>query len=84
MSGIGDAVVLISTPVMIVTQYPDEKEQYMSYFVMTMSFGLLSGPIIGSIVYGMYGYAYTFYAFFICIFLSAILAWVEIPQSEEN
>jgi len=74
MSGVGDAIVLICTPVMIVTQYPDKKEKYMGFFVMMCSFGLLIGPIIGAFVYGILGYTYTFYAFFIFLFSSAILA----------
>jgi len=74
MSGVGDAIMLICTPVMIVTQYPDKKEIYMGYFVMMMSQGLLIGPIIGAYVYGILGYSYTFYAFSIFLFLSAILA----------
>jgi len=74
MAGVGDGMILICTPVMIVTQYPDKREKYMGLFVMMLSFGMLIGPIVGAFVYGIIGYAFTFYTFFVFLFISAIIA----------
>ncbi len=81
MQGCGDAVLIIATPVMIVSAFPEKKEEYMGYFVMTLSLGLLFGPVIGSFVYSYLNYAGTFYFFFFCCLLSAWLAQSQIPDS---
>lgn len=81
MQGCGDAVLIIATPVMIVSAFPEKKEEYMGYFVMTLSLGLLFGPVIGSFVYSYLDYAGTFYFFFACCLLSAWLAQSKIPES---
>ncbi len=46
----------------------------MGYFVMMLSLGMLVGPVVGAFVYGILGYAYTFYFFFVCLILSGFLA----------
>ena len=80
MSGIGDAFILICSPSMICTAYPKEKDIYMGYFVMSLSFAMLIGPLIGSIIYSSFGYTGTFYMFALCLFITWIYSIKVIPE----
>ena len=46
--------------------------------------GLMAGPSLGSLIYGQYGYAVTFYFFSIFIFLAIILQLLLIPNSQNK
>ena len=48
---------------MIVSAFPNHKQEYMSYYVMTISLGMLIGPVVGAFVFEFLGYAGTFYFF---------------------
>jgi MFS family permease len=64
ISGFGDGLILISCPAIIYATYPEQANKYMGYFVVTIGFSLLIGPMIGAIVYSYLDYANTFYFFF--------------------
>ncbi len=45
-----------------------------------MGFGMIIGPPMGSIIYGYYGYEWTFVAFGILIFLDLVMCFFLIPN----
>jgi MFS family permease len=43
--------------------YPDHKEALVGYIEAVTGIGLIMGPLIGTLLYSLGGYAFTFYAF---------------------
>jgi MFS family permease len=58
---------------LISTNFPEDKEKYISYIGASMGFGLMIGPPLGSFVFGRFGFAWVFYFFSIWIFIMMIL-----------
>jgi MFS family permease len=81
MQGFGGAIIVITAPTMIVSAFPNHKQEYMSYYVMTISLGMLIGPVVGAFVFEFLGYAGTFYFFSSSSILTAIIAQYYVPKS---
>ena len=81
MQGFGGAIIIITAPTMIVSAFPNKKEEYMSYYVMTISLGMLIGPVVGAFVYEFLGYAGTFYFFSSSSIITAMIAYKFVPAS---
>ena len=43
--------------------YPERKEVLVGYIEAVASIGLISGPLLGSLLYSLGGYTFTFYSF---------------------
>lgn len=81
VQGYGDSLAMATSMSLISTNFPKEKEKYISYIGASMGFGLMIGPPIGSVIYGNFGFAWVFYFFSIWIFLMFIGQIVFIPNS---
>lgn len=66
---------------LISTNFPEDKEKYISYIGASMGFGLMVGPPLGSFIFGNLNFAMVFYFFSIWIFIMMVLQYVFIPSS---
>lgn len=58
---------------LISSNFPAEKEKYISYIGASMGVGLMLGPPLGSVIYAPIGFACVFYFFSIWIFIMILL-----------
>jgi len=66
---------------LISSNFPAEKEKYISYIGASMGLGLMLGPPLGSVIYGQLKFAAVFYFFSIWIFIMILLQMAFIPSS---
>ena len=45
---------------MLIITHPEEKEIYVAYYESVSGIGIGFGPVIGSVLYNLYGYFFTF------------------------
>ena len=45
---------------MLIITHPEEKEIYVAYFESVFGIGIGLGPVIGSLLFNMYGFLFTF------------------------
>ena len=79
--GYGDSLSMATAMSLISTNFPEEKEKFISYIGASMGFGLMLGPPLGSFIFGKLSFAMVFYFFSIWIFVMMILQYVFIPSS---
>ena len=61
--------------------FPDQQEQYIGYLQTSIGVGLLIGPAIGSVLYSLFGFSYTF-LIVAAYFLSLVpVMYILIPSS---
>jgi MFS family permease len=56
VQGYGDSLVFTTTFSIISLVFSDDKDKYISYLEAAIGFGLMSGPPLGSIIYGYLGF----------------------------
>lgn len=66
---------------LISSNFPLEKEKYISYIGASMGVGLMLGPPLGSFIYGKWNFASVFYFFSVWIFIMLIFQTLFIPSS---
>ena len=59
--GLSSALVQTTCYVMTTNLYPDQKETLIGYIEATMGIGLILGPMLGSLLYSIFGFEMTFY-----------------------
>ena len=45
---------------MIIITHPDQKEVYVAYFESIFGIGVSCGPVVGAILFNIYGFLFTF------------------------
>ena len=61
--------------------FVEDRVRYLGYIKASTGLGLMLGPSLGSLIYGFFGYAITFYFFSVFIFLAIVLQTILIPNS---
>ena len=61
--------------------YPDKKEQLVGWTEAVQGFGFIAGPIIGSTLYTLFGYKYTFIIYGSAFVILAFIINVNFPGS---
>jgi MFS family permease len=79
MQGYGDTLIMTTCFSVVGTKFPEQKETYISLMEAAVGLGLIVGPPMGSVIYGLGGYAWTFYAFALIITANVILCLVCLP-----
>jgi MFS family permease len=64
----------------VTIEFPKKREEYCGYCESAVGIGLMAGPVIGSLIYGLVGYEYTFYCFSGIIALGLILSFFLLPN----
>jgi MFS family permease len=59
--------------------YSDQREKYLGYTEVCIGLGQMAGPIIGSFIYGLTNFMYTFIVFAIFIFFVMVLVSMLLP-----
>ena len=60
--------------------YSDNRTVYLSYLEASSAMGMILGPPLGSIVFGLFGYQWSFYVFSILLFVNLINCICFIPS----
>lgn len=81
IDGVGDSFVQTAVFSIISITFPDQKEKYIGWAESTIGFGLMSGPVIGSVIYTYSGYRNTFFFFSGLMVLTICLILVQVPSS---
>lgn len=61
-------------------EFPHQREVYIGYCQTAVGLGLLMGPVIGTTIYGLVGYEFTFYILAGILCLSFLTAIFLLPQ----
>ena len=61
-------------------EFPGNREKYVGYCQSACGIGLMSGPVIGAIVYGALGFQNTFFIFAGILGLCGLLVLVFLPN----
>ena len=61
-------------------EFPKKREEYMGYCESAVGVGLMIGPVLGSAVFGLCGYAKTFYVFGTVIALGLVCVFFLLPS----
>jgi MFS family permease len=64
---------------LVTIEFPEKREEYMGYCESAVGVGLMIGPVLGSVVYGLVGYESTFYIFGGVIFCGLCTVFVLLP-----
>jgi len=78
-AGAADAICSVAIYSVASIEFPERTEVVMGYLTACVALGLLSGPVMGSAMYGALGYAGTFCVFGGFVFLLALAAHWFIP-----
>ena len=65
---------------MIALVFNENREKYLGYGEAAAGFGLMLGPVIGSIINEVFGFMMTFLFLGIFCFGSLVLSWIMIPN----
>jgi MFS family permease len=91
MQGLGDGLISTACKIiicltsftgfsLITIEFKDNPDKYVGYAELANSFGLLSGPALGSIIYNFSNYELTFIVFGIIIEISAFSLIFLLPD----
>jgi len=86
---VADAQICVTIFSIITLEFTDNTEVYVGYIMMALSFGMMMGPVISSVVYPHLGYSGTFYFFAGFILVFGLLPLFFVParlnkKSEKN
>lgn len=76
----GDSCTLTPTISLITILFPINPEKYIGYTEMAIGFGMMIGPIIGSLIHFYLEYANTFFVFGCIYSLSAVNVFFNLPK----
>ena len=65
-------------------EFPERKEEVVGWVEAMTGVGLISGPLIGSSLYSMLGYANTFFIYGGILILAALLIKLKFPTGEQK
>lgn len=82
LSGMGAAFFTTPFYALIPIMYPTEIERYVALAEMGAAFGLLLGPIFGSLLYSVGGYTFPFLFFGGLVFIIAPLLFILLKRKE--
>lgn len=80
IQGIGDSMVATAAYSIVSIEFPHQRELYIGYCQTSVGLGLLLGPVIGTTIYGLVGYEWTFYVLAIVLSCSVVVAIFLIPN----
>ena len=71
---------------MIIITHPDQKEVYVAYFESIFGIGVSCGPVVGSLLFNLYGFLFTFAAISLSFIALVPLFILVMPSNinEEN
>jgi len=75
VQGFGDSFIYTSCYSILTFEFPEDRAKFIGYGEMAAGVGLMTGPVLGALVYSALGYQGTFY-FFSC--LAIIVALIDI------
>lgn len=78
--GIADALVLSTNNGIVCLAFGEQKAAYLGVMLGGAGLGAIIGPVIGSVVYGIGGYAFTFYFFAGVITINLTLNTLLVPS----
>jgi predicted MFS family arabinose efflux permease len=94
MQGMGDSFVAtagtttffnFSIAYSVVTiEFPSDKEQFMGYCESAIGIGLMTGPVLGSLIYSGLKYQGTFFCFAILLSICCLLIVILLPSRVNN
>jgi len=61
IQGFGDAACSTAIFSIIGQEFPHSRDEYLGYVEGAVGIGLMSGPVIGQLIYNLVGYEWTFY-----------------------
>jgi MFS family permease len=65
----------------ISSNFSEDREMYIGYLEASEGMGLMIGPALGSVMYGVLGYDWAFYAFSIMIVMTFFVQLIFLPSS---
>lgn len=80
LQGYGDTLTTTTALSLISTNYSEEKTKYIGFMEAAGGLGLMIGPPLGSFLYSMFKYAWTFYSLAVFIFINTLLCLFFIPD----
>ena len=81
LQGVGAAIIMTCTYSFVTNELGREKDKYIGYAETTMGIGDLFGPGLGGLLYAYFGYAGTFIAFSVFIYIGILCSVMLIPKS---
>lgn len=79
LQGIGDAIISVTIPSIIVSEFNERQEFYLGWLNMADGAGCILGPLIGSLVYRYFNYVNTMFFFTAYITILGLTAVFYIP-----
>ena len=61
-------------------EFPNDREKFVGYCQSACGLGLMSGPVIGALIYDAVGFEYTFMIFSALLTLTGLLCLVFLPN----
>ena len=84
VQGAASAFVQTTCYSIAVNEFPERKEEVVGWVEAMTGVGLISGPIIGSSLYSILGYANTFFIYGSILILAALLIKLKFPTGEQK
>jgi MFS family permease len=80
IQGYGNTLTTTTALSLISTNFSEDKQKYIAYFEAAGGLGLMIGPPLGSFLYGIVDYAWTFYLLSLFIGLNGLISYLFIPD----
>lgn len=64
--------------------YPDNRDAMIGYMEAVTGIGLIMGPLLGSLLFGLGGYKFIFYSFGTLFIILSSLVNIVFPSSVDN
>ncbi len=81
VQGFGDAACSTAIFSIIAQEFPEKRDEFLGYVEAAVGVGLMSGPVIGQVIFTLTNYQWTFYISGILISFSLIAQIIYIPSS---
>ncbi|CDW87173.1 permeases of the major facilitator superfamily [Stylonychia lemnae] len=85
LQGAGDSIIFTTGSAIICLEFRDEREKYMGYVQTSIGVGIMSGPVIGQLIFNEVGFQMTFMYFAFMMLIPLILAsQLSIPSQYQK
>ena len=81
IQGFGDAAGSTAIFSIIGSEFPDQRDEYFGYFESAVGIGLMSGPVIGQLIFNMVGFEQTFYYTALILTIPFIAQIIYVPNT---
>lgn len=84
VQGLADSCISVATLSIIMMEFPNEKAKYIGYWQLSIGLGLASGPVLGSVLFGLMSYRNTFYFLSAYVFMIGTVCMSLLPKEMDE